>query len=383
MNQPTSTPAWPDLTLSAWEDTRDTLHLWTQIVGKVRLALEPMVNHWWQVALYVSARGLTTSLMPAGDGAWRSSSTSSTTCSTCGPPTASAGRCAWSPRTVATSTPRLMAALDDLGVDVTILARPVEVAEAIPFAEDDRHAAYDADAAQRLVAGARADAPGDDRVPGRLHRQGRARCTSSGAASTWPSPASPAARRPAPRRRPELRRLGAGAGLQPRGEQLRVLAGRERRGLLLRLRLSRARRVRGRARRRPPPRTTTRRWASSSSPTRRCGPPATPTRRCWRSSRAPTRPPPTSAAGTATRSRPGPTRPDRAGRALTRTRPEPGLGSGRVAPRQRACRDQPLSGTRRRDSSGGRRWPRPGSRRRRRRPGPRCPGRRCARRRCR
>ena len=54
---------WPELTLSAWEDTRDTLHLWTQVVGKVRLALEPMANHWWQVPLYVSARGLTTSLM--------------------------------------------------------------------------------------------------------------------------------------------------------------------------------------------------------------------------------------------------------------------------------------------------------------------------------
>ena len=54
---------WPDLTLATWSDTRDTLHMWTQIVGKVRLALEPMVNHWWQVTLYVSARGLTTSLM--------------------------------------------------------------------------------------------------------------------------------------------------------------------------------------------------------------------------------------------------------------------------------------------------------------------------------
>ena len=52
------TAAWPDLTLSAWADTRDTFHLWTQVVGKVRLALEPMVNHWWQVPLYVTARGL-------------------------------------------------------------------------------------------------------------------------------------------------------------------------------------------------------------------------------------------------------------------------------------------------------------------------------------
>src|SRR5947209_15837098 len=56
---------WPELALAEWVETRDTLHLWTQIVGKVRLALEPMVNHWWQVPLYVSARGLTTSLMHA------------------------------------------------------------------------------------------------------------------------------------------------------------------------------------------------------------------------------------------------------------------------------------------------------------------------------
>src|ERR1700691_5046621 len=56
----------PELTLAPWEDTRDTLQLWTQVVGKVRLALEPMVNHWWQVPLYVSARGLTTSLMHTG-----------------------------------------------------------------------------------------------------------------------------------------------------------------------------------------------------------------------------------------------------------------------------------------------------------------------------
>ena len=57
---------WPGLTLSAREDTRVTFHMWTQIVGKIRLALEPMVNHWWQVTLYISARGLTTSLMHAG-----------------------------------------------------------------------------------------------------------------------------------------------------------------------------------------------------------------------------------------------------------------------------------------------------------------------------
>src|SRR5216683_6895008 len=61
-------PGWPALPLADWAETRDTLHLWTQVVGKVRLALEPMVNHWWQVPLYVSARGLTTSLMHSNGG---------------------------------------------------------------------------------------------------------------------------------------------------------------------------------------------------------------------------------------------------------------------------------------------------------------------------
>src|SRR5690242_21472983 len=56
--------AWPPLPLAEWSATRDTLHMWTQIVGKVRLALSPLTNHWWEVPLYVSARGLTTSPIP-------------------------------------------------------------------------------------------------------------------------------------------------------------------------------------------------------------------------------------------------------------------------------------------------------------------------------
>src|SRR5437763_8416504 len=59
-----SPECWPALPLAAWSETRDTLHMWTQIVGKVRLALTPLVNHWWNVPLYVSARGLTTSSIP-------------------------------------------------------------------------------------------------------------------------------------------------------------------------------------------------------------------------------------------------------------------------------------------------------------------------------
>jgi hypothetical protein len=141
---------WPELPLSEWQDTRDTLQLWAQIVGKVRLALEPMMNHWWQVPLYVSARGLTTSLMHVdgrgleiefdfidhrlvlrtSDGQIR--------------------YIALEPRSVASFYEATMAALADLGVHVAILARPVEMAEAIPFAEDEQHALYDAASAQHF-----------------------------------------------------------------------------------------------------------------------------------------------------------------------------------------------------------------------------------------
>jgi hypothetical protein len=59
--------AWPSLAWGEWAETADTLHMWTQIVGKTRLALTPLENHWWNVPLYVTARGLSTSAMPYGD----------------------------------------------------------------------------------------------------------------------------------------------------------------------------------------------------------------------------------------------------------------------------------------------------------------------------
>jgi hypothetical protein len=143
---------WPELTLSDWEDTRDTLHLWTQVVGKVRLALEPMLNQWWQVPLYVSARGLTTSLMHAEAGRrgvevefdfidhvlWvRTSDGEIRTV-------------ALEPRTVASFYDETMGTLRDVGVQVSIMARPVEIADAIPFADDDVHRSYDPAAAARF-----------------------------------------------------------------------------------------------------------------------------------------------------------------------------------------------------------------------------------------
>jgi hypothetical protein len=142
--------AWPELTLSGWEETRDTLQLWTQVVGKVRLALEPMVNHWWQVPLYVSARGLTTSLMDVGGRGLeiefdfidhrlnlRTSDGQSEAVTL-------------EPRTVASFYAATMGALKDLGVAVEIFPRPVEMPEVIRFPDDEVHRSYDADAAQRF-----------------------------------------------------------------------------------------------------------------------------------------------------------------------------------------------------------------------------------------
>jgi hypothetical protein len=141
---------WPSLTLSEWEGTRDAIHMWTQIVGKIRLALAPMVNHWWQVPLYVSARGLTTSLMPAGSMGleiefdfidhrldFRTSDGRTETLAL------QAGSIADFYRSVT-------AGLGQVGLSVPILPRPVEVADALPFPDDVAHREYDPDAAHRF-----------------------------------------------------------------------------------------------------------------------------------------------------------------------------------------------------------------------------------------
>ena len=142
--------AWPDLPYPAWRDTAATLQLWTQIVGKVRLALTPWVNHSWQVPLYVTARGLGTSAMPVGGEILeiefdfidhrlviRTSAGENRTL-----PLA--------PQTVAEFYRRVMALLNETGVAVTINAMPNEVPNPIRFSEDRVHNAYDADAAHRF-----------------------------------------------------------------------------------------------------------------------------------------------------------------------------------------------------------------------------------------
>ncbi|MGW6332411.1 DUF5996 family protein [Nocardia rhamnosiphila] len=141
----TSNEIWPALRVDDWADTRDTLHMWTQIVGKLRLARAPMVNHWWQVTFYISARGLTTSAIPYDGGTFDIEFDfidHELVIRSC---TGARHRINLEPQTVAAFYEEVMGALHALGIDITILARPVEVERAIPFAEDTTHAAYDRD----------------------------------------------------------------------------------------------------------------------------------------------------------------------------------------------------------------------------------------------
>ena len=138
-----SPEAWPALALSDWADTRETLHMWTQIVGKVRLALSPAVNHWWQVPLYVSARGLTTSPIPYGNIIFEIEFdfiehkvhviTNRGESKTLG----------LYPRTVADFHAEFLAVLRSLNIDVKIWPMPVEVPNPIRFDQDTTHASYD------------------------------------------------------------------------------------------------------------------------------------------------------------------------------------------------------------------------------------------------
>ena len=141
---------WPALPLEDWADTCATLHMWTQIVGKIRLAQTPLVNHWWNVPLYVSARGLTTTAMPykniffdmefdfldhqlrikCSNGSNRSM--------------------ALEPKSVAAFYDETMTTLRHLGIEVHIWRMPVEIPDPIPFDEDEQHKSYDPEYAQRF-----------------------------------------------------------------------------------------------------------------------------------------------------------------------------------------------------------------------------------------
>jgi hypothetical protein len=141
---------WPSLPVDQWQATHDTVHMWTQIVGKTRLALAPRLNHWWGCTLYVTARGLTTSLMPYSGGgaeiAFDFIDHELTIATTNG----ETRRMKLAPRTVADFYTEYLIRLDELGIDVRISATPNEVPDAIPFAADTVHADYDAEAMHRF-----------------------------------------------------------------------------------------------------------------------------------------------------------------------------------------------------------------------------------------
>ncbi|MEO8973525.1 MAG: DUF5996 family protein, partial [Ktedonobacteraceae bacterium] len=134
---------WPSLPYEAWSETRETLHMWTQIVGKVRLTLSPPLNHWWQVPLYVTPRGITTSAIPNEHSSFEvvfdfidhnlliltSAGTTKTM--------------PLIPRSVADFYQEFMASLRALGIQVTINTLPSEVKNPIPCEQDHVHASYD------------------------------------------------------------------------------------------------------------------------------------------------------------------------------------------------------------------------------------------------
>jgi hypothetical protein len=141
---------WPDLRYEAWRETAATLQLWTQIVGKVRLALTPWVNHGWQVPFYLTARGLTTSPMPYAGELLEVEFDFIRHRLLAGTSRGEERQLALAPQTVADFYARVMELLRELGVAVAINDRPVELADAIPFAEDRTHRAYDAAAVHRF-----------------------------------------------------------------------------------------------------------------------------------------------------------------------------------------------------------------------------------------
>jgi hypothetical protein len=142
--------AWPDIPLAAWRDTRDTLHLWTQIVGKIRLAKAPWLNHGWQVALYVSSKGLTTSAMPYDTRSFEIEFDFIEHALEIRSSDGETRHVALAPRSVADFYAAVMKALDELRLPVTVNELPSEIPNAIPFSQDRTHATYDPDAVNRF-----------------------------------------------------------------------------------------------------------------------------------------------------------------------------------------------------------------------------------------
>lgn len=141
---------WPALPLQDWKDTCETVHRWTQIVGKIRLALTPLVNHWWNVPLYVSARGFTTSAMPCGD-RWLDMELDFIDHQLHVRTSDGAQRnVELRPRSVADLYGEVLSVLHSLNLDIHIWPVPVEIEDPIPLDGDETHRSYDREAIQRF-----------------------------------------------------------------------------------------------------------------------------------------------------------------------------------------------------------------------------------------
>jgi hypothetical protein len=141
---------WPALPLDSWHDTYTTLHMWTQIVGKIRMSLTPLINHWWNVPLYVTPRGLTTSCIPYGDRSfelWFDFTSHQLSLQTTD---GGLRMLKLEPRSVAEFYRECMAMLRSANIEVKIWPVPVEIPDPIPFEQDHSHCSYDPDAANRF-----------------------------------------------------------------------------------------------------------------------------------------------------------------------------------------------------------------------------------------
>jgi hypothetical protein len=141
---------WPELPLESWQETYETLHMWTQIVGKIRLRLTPLVNHWWNVPLYVSAHGLTTSMIPYGKRAFELRFDFCSHELVLATSDGAARSLKLRPRSVADFYAECMEMLRSEGIDAHIWRMPVEIANPIAFDKDQAHAAYDAERVERF-----------------------------------------------------------------------------------------------------------------------------------------------------------------------------------------------------------------------------------------
>ena len=141
---------WPELPYEAWKDTRETLHLWTQIAGKIRLALTPWLNHSWHVPLYVTARGLNTSPIPYAEGAFEIEFDFNSHLLRIMTGDGRERRIPLQPRSVAEFYELVMWDLNHLKILVKITELPSEIPGAIPFSQDHTHSAYDPAYANRF-----------------------------------------------------------------------------------------------------------------------------------------------------------------------------------------------------------------------------------------